>query len=1193
MDSAIDKSIFERTEPDTSVQPAEREKETRSFQDTGASSEEVQQLRNALEMANSKASILDIIPTPIMTIDKNFNVTYMNNAGLSVLNQTSEGIIGRRCYELFNTDHCNTANCQVAKAMRENNTFTSDTIAKLPSGSIPIRYSAAPLKDSNGNIIGGLEYVLDITKEAAVTQAVTDLSSAAQEGHLDARADLDQFDGNYKNIVKGVNDTLDAVIAPLNVAAEYIDRISKGDIPERITDEYKGDFNEIKNNVNLCIDSINGLVAESVMLTKAAKEGQLDIRGDASKFGGDFQNIVQGVNDTLDAVIAPLNVAAEYIDRISKGDIPERITDDYKGDFNEIKNNVNLCIDSISGLVAEANMLTEAAKKGQLDIRGDSSKFGGDYKNIVQGVNDTLDAVIGPLNVAAEYIDRIGKGDIPENITDDYNGDFNEIKNNLNLCIDSVNGLVEEVNSMTDAAIHGRLDKRGDHEKYSGDYSDIIKGINLTIETMVGHIDKIPTPVMIINKNYDIQYLNKTGSNILGVPQEQLIGQKCYTHFKTSDCQNAGCACGRAMISGNTESSETDAHPGNHDLEISYTGSPIRDQKGEICGVLEIVIDQTDVKKAIADAETKVDYLNSVPTPIMVVDKEFNIQYLNPAGAQALNRSTESCVGQKCFNLFNTKHCQTPDCQVTKAMNQNCVCTSDTVARLASGELPIRYTGAPLKDESGNITGGLEYVLDISKEMDVTTGVLDLVDAAMDGKLDRRANADEFEGNYKRIVSGVNDLLDAIIRPLNVAAEYVDRISKGDIPEKISDTYKGDFNEIKNNLNMLIDAMNQVTHLAQDIAVGKMNLSVEKRSERDTLMIALSDMLTSMKKIVAITTEIAKGNLRLQVQKRSEEDSLMAAFQTMIRDMTNIAQNVQVAASQVATGSHEISASAQQVSQGSTEQAASVEEVSSSMEEMSSTVSQNADNARETAAIANKAAVDAQDGGKSVVETVSAMRSIAEKISIIEEIARQTNMLALNAAIEAARAGEHGKGFAVVAAEVRKLAERSQSAAKEISTLSGSSVEIAERAGNLIQEIVPGIQKTAELVEEINVSSAEQADGIQQVTKAIQQLDHVIQQSASISEEMASTSEELTAQAEQLREASSFFKIEKQMSASPVQIPQQAPQQQHQRQQQQRFETQSASPPQNFQKNDFEFNDSNAGVMLDMDDDGENEFERY
>jgi methyl-accepting chemotaxis protein len=198
---------------------------------------------------------------------------------------------------------------------------------------------------------------------------------------------------------------------------------------------------------------IKELASEVAMLVEAAVEGKLDTRGDAAKFGGDFGKIVQGVNDTLDAVIAPLNVAAEYVDRISKGDIPETITDEYKGDFNEIKNNLNVCIDALNGLTAEAGMLREAGVEGKLDARGDAAKFGGDFGKIVQGVNDTLDAVIGPLNVAAEYVDRISKGDIPEKITDDYKGDFNEVKNNLNVCIDALNSLVAEAGMLREAGV--------------------------------------------------------------------------------------------------------------------------------------------------------------------------------------------------------------------------------------------------------------------------------------------------------------------------------------------------------------------------------------------------------------------------------------------------------------------------------------------------------------------------------------------------------------------------------------------------------------------------------------------------------------------------------------------------------------------------------------------------------------------
>ncbi len=235
------------------------------------------------------------------------------------------------------------------------------------------------------------------------------------------------------------------------------------------------------------------------------------------------------------------------------------------------------------------------------------------------------------------------------------------------------------------------------------------------------------------------------------------------------------------------------------------------------------------------------------------------------------------------------------------------------------------------------------------------------------------------------------------------------------------------------------------------------------------------------------------------------------------RSVTGVLGEVKTVADTVAAASRQMSAGSEELSQGATEQASSVEEASSSMEQMASNIRQNADNAQQTEKIAVKSAGDAREGGKAVTETVNAMKEIAEKISIIEEIARQTNLLALNAAIEAARAGEHGKGFAVVAAEVRKLAERSQTAAAEISELSGTSVEVAEKAGEMLEKLVPDIQKTAELVQEISAASNEQNTGAEQINKAIQQLDQVIQQNAGASEELASTSEELSSQAEQLQ----------------------------------------------------------------------------
>jgi methyl-accepting chemotaxis protein len=278
--------------------------------------------------------------------------------------------------------------------------------------------------------------------------------------------------------------------------------------------------------------------------------------------------------------------------------------------------------------------------------------------------------------------------------------------------------------------------------------------------------------------------------------------------------------------------------------------------------------------------------------------------------------------------------------------------------------------------------------------------------------------------------------------------------------------------------------------------------------------------------LVELTRELANGNLGMAFSGQYDVGSVYGAMRAMVEKLTEVIGTVSAGAENVASGAEELSATAETVSHGANQQAAGVEEVSSSVEEITASIQQNSENATTTEGMSEQASKDAEEGGKAVTETVSAMRDIAEKISIIEEIARQTNLLALNAAIEAARAGEQGKGFAVVAAEVRKLAERSGAAAAEISELSTNSVAVAERAGNMLDKMVPDIKKTSELIQEISAASREQAEGVVQINSGIQNLDSTVQQNASASEELASTADELSGQAQQLQSAISFFDIE-------------------------------------------------------------------
>ena len=299
------------------------------------------------------------------------------------------------------------------------------------------------------------------------------------------------------------------------------------------------------------------------------------------------------------------------------------------------------------------------------------------------------------------------------------------------------------------------------------------------------------------------------------------------------------------------------------------------------------------------------------------------------------------------------------------------------------------------------------------------------------------------------IVHGVNAVLDAVITPLNVAANYVDRSARAIVPPQITDTYHGEFNTIKNNLNALLGATNEMTHAAE---------------------------------------EIAQGNLTVSISQRSAQDKLMQALIGMVSGLTRTVTEIRGIAGEVASASQAISTSSVQVSNGASAQAASAEEASfhgaNGLQHQAERRQRAADRKDR-----HQVGQGRQESGKSVLAAVAAMKEIASKISIIEEIARQTNLLALNAAIEAARAGEHGKGFAVVAAEVRKLAERSQKAAGEINQLSGTTVKVSEKAGEMLDKLVPDIQRTAELVQEITAASKEQDTGAEQINKALQQLE--------------------------------------------------------------------------------------------------------
>ncbi len=390
----------------------------------------------------------------------------------------------------------------------------------------------------------------------------------------------------------------------------------------------------------------------------------------------------------------------------------------------------------------------------------------------------------------------------------------------------------------------------------------------------------------------------------------------------------------------------------------------------------------------------------------------------------------------------------------------------------------------------------------------------------------------ELRSNY----TGLRDTWEASTDQVVAMVQQPDAESRRQALELSTGKAAADFEAMRNELDLMQERLEQILAAKQESAIANFqttSLTMLVTASIGVLLaiglsVALFRSITTPLQIVAnAVRQLAEGNLtfRSRSERRDEFGQLLNAMNESMERLSRTVTDILNTSDALTNASSQVSATTQSLSQATTEQASSVEEISASLEQISSSVKQNADNARVTDGIAAKASQQAGESGATVAKTVEAMRQIAEKVAIIDDIAYQTNLLALNAAIEAGRAGEHGRGFAVVASEVRKLAERSRIAAQEIDELTAGNVRLAERAGELLKDMVPAITKTSDLVQEISASSMEQSTGLSEVNSAMLQINRATQQNAAAAEELAATAEQTNDQSQHLQQLMSFFKV--------------------------------------------------------------------
>ena len=694
-------------------------------------------------------------------------------------------------------------------------------------------------------------------------------------------------------------------------------------------------------------------------------------------------------------------------------------------------------------------------------------------------------AVVRPIARAVIAADSIAAGNLATDLDTTSRDEVGDLSRAMDKMARSLQMVIDETNRMSSEHDKGDIDVKIDEDKFSGSFKVMASGIN----TMVfGHIAV---------KKKALAVVREFGEGNFDAPLDLLPGKKRFINDTIE------------QVRGNIKGFISDmkhmaAEHEKGDIDVMMQVSKFKGDYALMAqGVNDMVGSHIGVKKrAMAVVREFGEGNFDAPFDQLPGKKRF----INDTIEQVRSNIKGFIADMKHMAAEHEKGDIDVRMQVAKFKGDYAV-MAQGVNDMVGSHIAVKKKAlavvkafgegnldAPLEQLPGKkafINDSIEQVRSNIKSLVADANLL--AEAAVQGRLDTRADATKHKGDFRRIIEGVNASLDAVIGPMNEVMRVLKAMEQGDLTQCITQEYQGKLQELRDSLNnsveKLADPMNEVMRVLKAVENGDLTQSIT--SDYQGILQRLRDALNNSVKKLAMT-------------------------------ITNVSET----AEEISTATDQVSQTAQSLSQASSEQAANLEQTTAAIGEMASSIKKNTENANVADTMSAEGTKKAAEGGQAVTETVTAMKQIAKKVGIIDDIAYQTNLLALNAAIEAARAGEHGKGFAVVAAEVRKLAERSQVAAQEIGQLAVNSVGLAERAGKLLDEIVPSTRKTADLVQEITTTSAAQNVGADQINLSMTELGKITMTNSAASEELAATAEEMSSRATQLQALMSFFTVE-------------------------------------------------------------------